>query len=147
MKNRERKKTWQDKVVLVQNALERSTGQQNFASTFYKHLFFLKPSFKEVFKNTDWNNQERLLTFAIEHLSHFLNGNEKDSFHRQQIVRISETHSKKNMNIHPHDYYYWIDAMVLTVKEVDPQWHDDLSYYIRECLFFPISFIISRYHL
>jgi hypothetical protein len=82
---------------------------------------------------------------GIEHLLGFLD-NDPDQIHHQNILRLSESHSRKNLNIHPHNYYYWIDAMVLTLKELDPKWHSDLEYYTRECLFFPISFMISFYH-
>lgn len=143
--NKERKKDWKEKTKLVHNCIERCREKEGFARSFYDNLFFLKPGLKNYFKNTDWEHQKKALVFSLEHLSYFWDEKDKDSFHRKQILRISDTHSRKNLNIHPHEYYYWIDALILTLKQHDKDWHDDLQYYLRECLFFPISFIISRY--
>ena len=65
---------------------------------------------------------------------------------RKQVLRIALTHSKASLNIHPHHYYYWIDALILTAQTLDHKWHKDLEYYWREVLFRPISFIISQYY-
>jgi len=82
---------------------------------------------------------------GLDHLIHFNESQEQDN-HKTQIIRIAKSHSKINLNIHPHDYYYWCEAFIMTLKKVDNKWHSDLEYYLRECLFFPISFIISFYH-
>ena len=142
--NRIRKTLWPKKVLAVENCLLRCMKQDNFAILFYKNLFFLNPLIEESFKNTDWEHQHKALYFAIDHLIGFFK--EDDQIHHRHIARIAETHSQKNLNIHPHSYYYWIDAMVLTIKEMDPLWEKKFEFYLRECLFFPVSFIISLYH-
>lgn len=139
----ERKKTWENKVEEVENSLARCDVDASFARHFYRNLFFLNPRLEKYFKKTDWKHQEIALVSGIERLVGFL---KNDEIHRNHVVRIGETHSSRNMAIHPHDYYYWIDALILTAKKRDHQWYDDLEYYFRECLFYPISFIISLYH-
>jgi hypothetical protein len=81
---------------------------------------------------------------GLDYLFHFLQ--DPHSHQRAQIIRLAQTHAKQNLNIHPHMYYYWIEALVMTFKELDPMWHKDLEFYLRECLFFPVSFMISLYH-
>lgn len=141
---RKRKKTWDQKNKEVLDCYHRCESVPNFSQLFYEHLFFLNPKIQNYFKSTEWNHQHKALMHALDHLFHF-NDNVND-FHKKQIIRIAQTHSKKNLNIHPHDYYYWLEALVMTLKKVDEDWYQDLEYYIRECLFFPISFIISLYH-
>jgi hemoglobin-like flavoprotein len=142
--NRTRKTLWPQKVEVVENCLLRCMSKDNFANTFYRKLFFLNPKLEESFKNTDWEHQQKALLFAVEHLIGFFK--EDDKRHHRHIARIAETHSQRNLNIHPHSYYYWIDAMVLTLKEMDHLWENKFEFYVRECLFFPVSFIISLYH-
>lgn len=79
------------------------------------------------------------MSFLID----FLDQNDANA--RAQVLRIARTHSAKNMNIHPHDYYYWIEALIMTARDYDSQWYDDLEYYWREVINYPISFIISLY--
>lgn len=79
------------------------------------------------------------LAFLLDFLDH---SNENA---RTQVIRLSKTHSKNGLNIYPHDYYYWTEALVMTLKKHDPDWYDDLSFYWREVIFYPISFMISQY--
>jgi len=138
-----RKKTWQQKIIEVRKSYFRAIEKKAFAKSFYRHLFFLNPDIEKYFEGTDWEHQEKALLLGLEHLFNFFD--DQDSYHKKQVSRIGISHSKKNMNIHPHHYYYWLDALVMTMEKCDPEWYDDLRFYIRESLFFPISFIISLY--
>lgn len=140
-----RKKTWAKKVELVRESYQRACNRPAFAAIFYENLFYLKPKIKDYFKNTDFAHQEKAILMGMNFLMSFLD--EKDGHARKQVVRIARSHSVKNMNIHPHDYYYWIEALIMSAKQCDQLWHDDLAYYWRECLNFPVSFIVSQYYL
>lgn len=142
--SRQRKKTWNEKVTEVRKCYYRSIENPHFPKYFYRNLFFLSPKIEDYFKNTDWEHQEKALMLGLSHLFHYFD--EQDIFHHKQIVRLANVHSHDNLNIHPHMYYYWIEALVMTCKKVDPQWYEDLQYYLRETIFFPISFMISLYH-
>jgi hypothetical protein len=140
-----RKKDWMEKVNEVENSFSRAMQSKIYVNQFYMNLFFLNPKLKEYFKSTDWDKLHIAIIKSIEHMIGFFK-EEDNEIHRQNLVRLGTTHSKKNLNIHPHAYYYWIDAHIMTLKELDPNWDDDLQYYVRECLFFPVSFMISLYH-
>ena len=140
-----RKKTWSEKSKEVKNSYLRAMKEPTFVDEFYRNLFFLKPSIEEYFKDTKWSYQKIAIEKGIEHLLGFLEEGQND-VHRKNILRLAESHSKQGLNIHPHNYYYWVDAMVMTLSELDPSWHKNLEYYCRECLFAPISFMISFYH-
>ena len=140
---KERKKSWSEKVKLVQASFHRCTTSKLFAQSFYKNLFYLNPDIENYFKETDWKQQEIALHAGVGHILSFLDKNDKAA--KNNVERIAESHSKDNMNIHPHDYYYWIDALIMTAKECDHKWYDDLQYYWREVIFYPVSYIISRY--
>lgn len=140
---RKRKKTWEEKVGLVRDSYMRVKNRPDFASEFYHNLFFLKPKIKDYFARTDFEHQDKALMHGLDFLISFLD--QHDAHARQQVIRISRTHSKHNLNIHPHDYYYWIEALILTVKSQDKQWYQDLTYYWREVISYPIMFIVSQY--
>jgi hemoglobin-like flavoprotein len=140
-----RKKGWDEKTEEVTNSYLRASVNPSFYDKFYENLFFLNPKVEKYFINTKWDQQKILIKKGVEHLLGFL-GEDPDSLHHQNIIRLSESHSKSNLNIHPHHYYYWIDAMILTLKDCDPKWYDALEFYTRECLFLPVSFMISFYH-
>lgn len=126
---KKRKKSWNEKAEIVQNSVKRAMTSKFFGETFYQNLFFLDPELKNYFKKTDWDHQQIALIKGIDHLLGFLN-KESDS-HRNQIIRLAETHSAKNLNIHPQSYYYWIDALIMTTKELDHKWNEDFQYYMH----------------
>ena len=140
---RMRKKTWQQKVDLVKGSFNRASSNITFAEKFYQNLFFLNPVIKKYFEKTDFEHQEKALMHGLTFLIEFLD--QKDELARTRVLRIARTHSVHGMKIHPHHYYYWIEAVILTARSLDADWYDDLEYYWREVINFPISFIISQY--
>ncbi len=137
-----RKKTWIQKVELVQGSYTRSSKDPNFPSTFYRNLFYLNPDIKKYFEKTDFAHQDKALMHGMNFLLEFLDESNLNA--RSQILRLATTHSSSGLKIHPHHYYYWIEALIMTAKDLDLSWHDDLEYYWRETLFYPISFMISQ---
>ena len=122
---RERKKTWEQKVRLVEGSYNRSKNSVGFARDFYENLFFLNPKIRVLFSHTDFAHQEKALLHGIEFMIKFLDHSDENA--RTQVKRIAHTHSGMGMKIHPHMYYYWIEALIMTSRIHDPSWIDDLE--------------------
>lgn len=138
-----RKKTWEEKVTIVEESFLRSKNNPSMAYLFYQNLFFLSPKIKKYFEKTDFEHQHKALLNGLNFLFGHLDKSDHNS--RDQILRIAKTHSQTGLNIHPHHYYYWIEALLLTAKQCDKDWYDDMEYYWREVVSFPVYFIISMY--
>ncbi len=136
-------RSWEQKVAEVNASYNRISDRAGFAHQFYIYFFKLNPKIKEYFKNTDFEHQEKLLLRGLQYLLEFLDG--KNEFSRQQVVRLSQSHSFYGLKIHPHHYFYWMEALILTVKDYDPYWVDDLEGAWREVIHFPVSFMMSQY--
>lgn len=139
-----RKKSWEEKVSIIEASYNRIYDRPGFAATFYRHLFFLNPKIKRHFEKVDLEHQYKAFLHGLHFIVKFLDHSEKEA--PTQVARLAQTHSKQNLNIHPHEYYYWIEALVLTAKAYDRNWYDDMAFYYREVYFMPISFMISLYH-
>lgn len=140
---KERRKSWKKKVEIVHNSWERIRSLEKLGELFYEKLFFLSPELRDKFSGTDFEHQHKLLHQGLEILVKYLD--DEDKFTKKQITRLARTHNHYNLDIHPHSYYYWVEALILTIKDLDSKWYDDLEYYWRECISFPINFIISQY--
>ncbi len=140
---RERKKTWSQKVKIVQDSFARASKEPGFARTFYENLFFLSPRIKDYFKETDFDHQEKALMHGLGFVMDF--SHPQNKYAKSQVLRIARSHSNSAMNIHPHNYYYWIEALIMTGKEFDPKWYHEMEYYWREVVSMPVSFMISQY--
>jgi hemoglobin-like flavoprotein len=140
---RVRKKTWDQKVQIVKESFLRASVNSSFPSKFYANLFFLNPKIKKYFEKTDFEHQDKALMHGLNFLFGYLD--QDDDHSRKQIGRIAITHSSQGLKIHPHHYYYWIEALILTARETDPSWTDGMDYYWREVVNYPVSFIISQF--
>lgn len=140
---RKREKTWVQKAKIVQESYYRATRHEAFGKTFYENLFFLSPKLQSYFKNTDFEHQEKALMHGLRFLMGFFDS--KNQYAKNQVKRIALSHAKNALNIHPHSYYYWTEALIMTLKKFDPKWYDDMSYYAREVISAPIAFITSQY--
>lgn len=134
---------WEKKVAQVRASYTRIEDRAGFAHQFYVYFFKLSPKIKEYFKNTDFEHQEKLLFHGVGYLLDFLDG--KNEHARKQVIRLSRSHSQFGLNIHPHQYFYWMEALILAVKDFDPYWEDSLAHQWREVIHFPVSFMISQY--
>ena len=138
-----RAKSWTEKIRIVRESFQRSSKNKVFAARFYDNLFYLKPSIKEYFKDTDFKKQQELLLSGMSSMLGYLT--EGEGKHRADFLEICKSHSHDRLNIHPHEYYYWSEAVILTVSRLDPMWYDDMEYYWREVMSAPLSFMISQY--
>jgi hemoglobin-like flavoprotein len=136
-------KTWVQKVDEVMASYNRIEDRVGLARQFYVYLFKLKPNVKDYFRNTDFEHQEKLILRGLQFLMDFIDG--KNEFARQQVLRLSQTHSLYGLKVHPHHYFYWTEALILTVKDFDPYWVDSLEGAWREVIHFPVSFMMSQY--
>ncbi len=141
---KKRKKDWDQKVEIAKNSYLRSKNNTNFAAQFYENLFFLNPKVESLFEGTDFKHQRKLLLNGIDFLFEY---SQKDENAKKQISRLARVHNIEGLNIHPHLYYYWVEALVLTIKKMDPAYEDDLEFYIREIVSYPISFFVSQYFI
>ena len=137
--------TWSKKVTLAKNSFLRAKESKFFPYKFYENLFSLKPELKKYFLSTDFEHQHKALINGLGFLFGYLNNEDKNS--RDQIKRLAQVHSKNSLNIHPHEYHYWSEALILTVKELDPEWTDPFESHLREVVSYPLSFFISYYFL
>lgn len=94
-----------------------------FLAEFYKRFLQSSEEVATAFKNTDMEHQKKMLKNSLFYGINFLeNMSYFDSLHR-----IAVSHSKQRYDIKPELYDLWLDCMVATVKDFDPQFSDDVE--------------------
>ena len=74
-------------------------------------------------------------------LSYILDFMDHSSTHaRKQVLRLSQTHTQRNLNIYRYDYHYWMKAIMMRFKAHDPTWDERLTFFWREVIFAPREF-------
>ncbi|EED36499.1 Globin, putative [Luminiphilus syltensis NOR5-1B] len=90
---------------------------------FYDRFLASSTEIADRFRNTDMSRQMTMLHDSLQTLV---------DFNRQrrlspQMSRLATVHARKGHDIRPELYGLWLDALLATVAETDPDWSDDVE--------------------
>lgn len=98
------------------------TGNR-FFTAFYQRFLASSQEVAQAFKNTDMQHQQNMLKKSLLYSINFITNNTSyDMMHR-----IAVSHSKRGYGIKPELYDLWMDCMVATVAEFDPEFADEVE--------------------
>ena len=94
-----------------------------FYEVFYQYFLASSPDVADAFKNTDMREQVNTLKRSLLYSINFMTNTQNfDSMHR-----IAISHNKHNYNIKPELYDLWMECMIKTVSEFDPEFNDEVE--------------------
>lgn len=122
--------------------LRCSKHDNEFFDAFYANLADHIPGVGAMFAETDMQKQNELVRDGIRSLIDYAAG---DPDVARELEHLGKLHSQRHLGIQPSMYSGWVDALVQTVEEHDPQISDDLEAAWREVLSPGIDLMISFY--
>lgn len=125
---------------LVFQSYGRCCNSPVFFEDFYSAFMGKSADIRAMFVNTDMSAQRGLLRGGIMWLIMHARGM-SDS----KIRALGESHSRKQMNINPMYYGFWLDALMETVEKHDPEFSAELEKIWRNTLRPGIEIIQSMY--
>lgn len=94
-----------------------------FFERFYQLFLNSHEDVANAFKHTNMLKQQSMLKKSLLYSLNFMANSESyDVMHKVAI-----SHNRKNYDIKPFLYDLWIDCLVNTVKEFDPNYSDDVE--------------------
>ncbi len=126
----------------VKESYSRCCINPKFFDLFYENFLTSHPTIAPMFAKTDMTKQKSLLRQGVSMMFMHLGGN---SVGTTGVDRIAESHSKKNLNIDPNLYEYWINSLVKSVKECDPHITPALEIEWKKTLRSGVDRIASHY--
>ena len=124
----------------VMQSYGRCCASPSFFDTFYQHFLASSPTVREKFVNTDLTAQKHLLRAGILNLVLYARG-----MPDTKLSALGKSHSREGFDIRPELYDLWVDALLLAVRQHDPQaGGDDLAAW-REVLGNGIA-VIKSFH-
>lgn len=127
----------------VRASLNRCLGQAAFLDRFYEHFLGSSNEIRQMFVHTDFKRQKFMLAASLKTMLLFARGGAVgESGRMQELARV---HNKHNRNISPQFYAYWLDALLLAVKESDPEQSAQLVLAWRNTMQMGINYMISHY--
>ena len=131
-----------EEIDVVTHSYGRACLNPHLIDRFYEVFLSSHPEIKPLFRHTDFTKQKQLLKTSVIMLLAHLEGK---SAWTENLIQLAKRHSKKELNIHPSLYQYWIDSLITAVKEHDPQWTPDLERAWQKVLRAGVDFIVEHY--
>ena len=104
---------------IAKESYDRCCKAPEFLNTFYKNFLAACPEAKPKFARTNFEQQTKLLRHAIGLLLIFPN---HPSGEPTLLTRLAERHSRRDLDVAPALYGPFIDALIATVKQFDPEY-------------------------
>ena len=129
-----------DHLKLVEESYARCIESPGFIDTFYQHLLESSPAIPPMFSQTDFERQQKLLQHSLGVLLIYAK--------RQNpalLERIAERHNRKNVDVKPDLYPFFVESLVKAVAEHDSEFNTDADQAWRAALTPGIEFMKARY--
>ena len=126
----------------VTASYHRCRVSEKFIDTFYEHFLAKSEEVREKFRDTDFARQKLMLRESLLMLL-LVNQNEPGAI--QELERLGERHSRRGVDIPPHLYDLWLDALCEAVEKHDPEYKPILDDKWQAAMQPGIKMIVSRY--
>ncbi len=94
-----------------------------FFKQFYDHFLASSEIVAEMFKDTDMDAQVKMLQRSMFHMISFYVSKQEDTY----LEGIAESHGKRKHNVAPELYDLWLEALIKTVSELDPEYEESIG--------------------
>lgn len=125
---------------LVFQSYGRCCRRDDFFIDFYDNFMSSSDAIKQRFVNTDMAAQRHLLRNGIMQLILHARG-----MPDRKLRALGESHNRHHYNIKPEWYGLWLDALMKTVRQHDPDYSPELGEAWREVLTPGIELIRGAY--
>jgi hemoglobin-like flavoprotein len=126
----------------VTASYHRCRASVGFVDTFYERFLGKSDEVARKFEKTDFSRQKLLLRESLLAMLLF-NLNSADA--RDELERLAERHSRKGLDIGPHLYELWLDALCEAVEKHDPKVTPERRDQWRAAMRPGIELLVSRY--
>ena len=125
-------------------SLKRCLTVPDFLQRFYDRFMASSDEVQKKFSNTDFKTQNRVLAESLFVLAILPQGKPESPIW-QEMARLAERHSHADLNIEPRLYDLWLDCLVATAKNCDPDFSPEIETAWRQTLSIGIDYMHKRY--
>lgn len=130
-------------VAKVHNSFGRCLLADNFFDRFYEIFLASNDEVPRRFASTDFTKQKALLRHGLGTVLNYATGDNALANHA--VARLKVSHGKDSLNIPPALYANWIDSLVKTVAECDPEFTEQLGEDWQEVVMPAVQEMVSGY--
>lgn len=123
--------------------MRRCSSDPRFFDRFYERFLVSSPKVRQKFAHTDFVRQKRALAASLHLLLLVAQDPGKDA--ARYLGEVAERHSSRQLNIGAELYDLWLDSLLATVREFDPQFGPAVERAWEDTVSIGIRFLCSRY--
>jgi len=124
------------------DSLRRCQAHPRFMPLFYSRFIDENKEVAEKFVGSDMKAQHLMLEASLQMV--MLASSGKDAA-QLFLKRVAQTHAKSERDIPPSLYACWLDSLLSTVEDIDPEHTADVAVAWRTVMRFGIEFLTARY--
>jgi len=132
----------ESRIEIFSSSLSRCLADDGFLKRFYEHFLGSSPQVAAKFADTDFERQRRALGSSLYVMTMAV---ERSAPALAYLERIAERHARDELDIEPALYDVWLDCLIRTVGERDPEWSESIEAAWREAMQVGIDLMRSRY--
>ena len=132
----------EDTLTVFNESLNRCQTDPLFLTLFYQKFILSNAEVREKFSQTDMQKQKIVLHASLHMIMLATQNNKAATVYLEQIA---SRHSKSELNIKPELYGHWLESLILTVGEVDPEFSKEVENAWRNVMNYGIEYMISKY--
>ena len=131
-----------ERTSTVAESLARCLDDSRFLDRFYELFVSSSDAVADKFRNTDFDNQKRVLASSLYLMIMAMEGGDAAVAYME---RIATRHGRNDLDIRPEMYDVWLDCLVCAASECDPKFSDEIEQDWREVMRFGIEFMRKRH--
>jgi hemoglobin-like flavoprotein len=131
-------------IQIFEQSLRRCDANPEFLDIFYDRFLASSPKVKERFAKTDFHRQKRLLRASFYLI--LLASEDPDGGPERYLGHLAARHSTKDLDVGAELYDLWLDSLLESVKECDPEYSEEVEEAWEKIMGIGIDFLLSRYH-
>lgn len=127
-----RKTTVVDDYSDLHQSYGRCIRGGQFIERFYDIFLDSHPDVASAFAHTDFDRQRRVLRRTLTSAIMYAAGSESVE---REIATMAQVHSRKGRApVQPHLYRYWLESLITTIRQFDPECNPRLERRWRDAL-------------
>jgi hemoglobin-like flavoprotein len=137
---------WPTDIGVLQvfdDSLRRCSSDARFYDRFYERFLASSPKVREKFAQTDFVRQKRALSASL-HLI-LLAAHGPATLAARYLDEVADRHSSRNLAIGAELYDLWLDSLLATVREFDPEFGPAVEQAWEAAMGVGIRYLCSRY--
>ena len=121
-----------------------ATESPRFLDIFYERFLSSSPKVKEKFATTDFDRQKRVLHASFYLI--LLAAEDPEKGPERYLGHLAERHSARDLKIGAELYDLWLDSLLQTVKECDPDYDSEVERAWEQMMEIGIDYLLQHYH-